>query len=113
MEDVATEPPDGPGAEAPPPLASRVAQSTTIVTGRIVDVTGGQASISVAEVLKGEAVIGDVVVVSGETPPAVGPLAVGDTGVWLISGMGNPPGLLGGGSVGVSEAQVRAMLRGG
>ncbi len=104
--------PSGPGAEAPPALESRIAQSPLIVTGTVEAMSGDRAQIRVKKVLKGSAQPGGIVAVSTQTPPAVGPLSVGDTGVWLVSGSGDPPGLLGGGPVGVTEDEVRSALGG-
>lgn len=104
--------PTGPGAEAPPPLPSRMAQSQLIVTGTVVHVNGGSATIKVDTVLKGTASNGDLVVVSTDTPPVVGELTVGGGGVWLVSEQGDPPGLLGGGPLGDSEEEVRLELDG-
>lgn len=60
--------PTGPGAEAPPALSSRIAQSRLIVTGTVSHVDGPNLEIVVDEVLKGMASPGETVEVSSVTP---------------------------------------------
>jgi len=87
-----------------------VKRSSLIVTGEVVSIAKSVATIEIADVLKGAVGEDGTVEVSLATPPAVGRIAVGDSGVWLIDQRREPPQLLGGGVRGASERAVREEL---